>query len=513
MLKEEIILTTKNVQQTTASIVPDISLMKKMASISGTILSRIMELVDNSIDAKIDNQVLNVDIKIDKRGANQSISIIDNGHGMDEEKASRFFRLGDSAKIGRQKIGRFGLGAKVAILGLGNAAKIETSPIGEDYKVEINFDVEQFKQWEIDYLMKKEKKDKHGTKIKIEDITVRLGDVKKLEDRLHEQIGKTYKHFIREGQVVITVNGRKVKPHHVELLEDYYQEFDFEINGKRVHGWAGAMLTAGTNWKFGFDLINHNRIIKSNDLLNRQAHTSLARLTGEIFLDDFQTDIHKTDFMRDNEEFQLMQEYVVEEVLDDLISKIAKLTNKEVFSKYENKMQHLSKVLNKVIKTYDFFQYLELNEETFSFLSKGSRKKSDEDKLKAAYQAVPAEIEEEEKPEADKEEKKERNKNKNPKVGFVVEEPVFVSMGQENGSKQWDVEEQEDGLHLKIEINLDHATYQNEEEAEAFIKNSIIDSIAEFIVKEEKKHDSEFEDEIDRLNTIRDTIFRYSFVK
>ena len=502
-----------------ASIVPDVSLMKKFASVNGTIVSRVMELVDNSIDAKIDNEILEVDIKIIKNASGNKIVVKDNASGMDEERSSKFFKLADSPKRDGKKIGRFGLGAKIAILGLGNKAKIRTTQKDSDEQIEIKFDVNEFDKWEIEYEKKKTKKEEHGTIITIEDLTIQIGDVRKMERRLSEAIGKTYKHFIKENDVIIRINGQQVELNQPELIEEYYQEFDFEVNGKRVHGWAGAMKTAGKNWKFGFDLISNKRIIKSNDFLTRQAHTSLARLTGEIYLDGFRTDIHKTDFIRDTEEFQEMQRILIEEHLDDLITKVAQLTNRDVFMKYQDKLEDLSKVLNKVIKNNDFFNFLDLNEDIFSFLGRKQRKVKDDEKKKIQLALETVELEEEieeeteeEVPQEDKVEEEEKERKERNKIGFYIEEPIFVSIGQENDSKRWEAAEEEDGVHLKVEINIDHATYQTESEAEAFIKNAIIDSIAEFIVKEEEKHNATHEDTIDRLNNIKDTIVRYSYV-
>lgn len=502
-----------------ASIVPDVSLMKKMASYNGTIVSRILELIDNSIDAKIEDENLDIKVRVTKLASGEKkISVIDNGTGMDEERASKFFRLADSPKIDGKKIGRFGLGAKIAILGLGDKVKIRTTQKGSEEMIEINFDVNKFSSWEIKYEKKKAKKEEHYTKIEIEDLTVRIGDIKKLEKRLSEAIGKTYKHFINDDDIEIKVNQTVVQATEAEIIDDYYEEFDFEVNGKRVHGWAGAMKTAGKNWKFGFDLINNKRIIKSNDFLTRQAHTSLARLTGEIYLDEFQTDVHKTDFIRDNKDFQEMQRILIEEKLDSLIAKVSKLTNRDVFMKYQDKMQSLSKVLDKVMKDGDFFNFLDLSEDIFEFI--GNRKKVSDDgegfkKLRLSLEATPVEKEENEKEEHEtKNEKKENEKppkKTKSKVGFYVDEPEFVSIGQENDSKRWETVEEEDGLHLKVEINMDHATYQTETEAEAFIKNAIIDSIAEFIVKEEEKNNELHDDTITRLNNIKDTIIRYSY--
>lgn len=496
-----------------ASIVPDVSLMKKMASVNGTVVSRIMELIDNSIDAKLDDEQLEVTVKISKTGKHAKLVIKDNGAGMDEDRAAKFFKLADSPKRDGKKIGRFGMGAKIAIMGLGDKVAIKTTQKGSEDAFEINFDINAFTSWEIAYDRKKSQKEQHGTSITIEDLTIQIGDVKKLEKRLADAIGKTYKHFIKDGDTVIKINGKPVGVLEPELLEEYYQEFDFEVNGKRVYGWAGAMKTAGKNWKFGFDLINNKRIIKSNDFLTRQAHTSLARLTGEIYLDDFKTDVHKTDFIRDSKDFQDMQQELINNHLDELISKVSQLTNRDVFLKYQNKVQDLSKVLNKVMKNGDFFNFLDLNEDIFTFLGTGKNGNKDTSKkrLQLALEKAIKEPENKE-PEEDKETKEKKPPvTKKSKVGFYVDEPVFVSLGQENDSKRWEAEEMKDGVHLKVEINMDHATYQTENEAEAFIKNAIIDSIAEFIVKEEEKHTMLNEDPIDRLNSIKDTIVRYSY--
>src|SRR5690606_16631920 len=132
--------------------------------------SRLMELVDNSIDAKIPGKKLKVEVNVVRRGSRQYIEVIDNGVGMTELVARSFFRLGESQKVGKNKIGRFGLGSKVAILGIGNTCKVETTPYDEPYKIDIEFDIQKFKDWKIRYKLKDEEKETHGTKIRIENI-------------------------------------------------------------------------------------------------------------------------------------------------------------------------------------------------------------------------------------------------------------------------------------------------------------------------------------------------------
>lgn len=501
----------------TTDIIPDISLMKKMASISGTIPSRLMELVDNSIDAKVDNKKLLVEINVVKKGSKQYIEIIDNGTGMSELAARDFFRLGGSKKEGKGKIGKFGLGSKVAILGLGNTCKVETTPVDESYGVDIEFDINKFKDWKINYEIIQNTKRSHGTKIKIENITIRIGNVKRFCQRLHENFGKAYKYHIENDEVEILVNGETVEAQKVELIDGLYKEFDFNLSsGRRVYGWAGAMKKAGTNWKFGFDLVKNNRVIKSNDFLTRQAHQSLSRLTGEIHLDDFETDVHKTDFARDTNDFQEMQVVLVENELSELISRIAKLTNREVFTKYQDDMQDVSKVLNRAITSYDFLNYVDIDDSIFKRGNRGTEKvlgKKKELELNGQEENIElVDGEDKTEPKEENENKKQSEKRNRRGMGLVIEEPIGVSIGSEQPAKRWLATDTENATRLTIEVNLDHPTYQldDDESVSIYMKNAVVDSVAEFIINEEKNQQGLLEDEIERLNELKDALIRYS---
>lgn len=528
MFLERGLLRMTNYATKNCDVTPDISLMKKMASISGTIPSRLMELVDNAIDARIPGKKLTVEVKVVKHGNRQYIEIIDNGTGMTELIARSYFRLGESQKVGKNKIGRFGLGSKVAILGIGNTCKVDTSPIGENYSIDINFDVNKFKSWKIKYKMRENEEGHHGTKIRIENLTIRVGNIRRFCEKLHEQFAKVYKHFIDSGEVELLINGEPVNPVTVDLIPELYKEFDFTLrSGKRVRGWAGATKKAGQNWKFGFDLINHGRIIKPNDFLSRQAHTSLARLTGEIHLDDFPTDVHKTDFLRDNDDFQEMQLLLIEHELAELITKITKLTNREVFTKYQDDMQNVSRVLNRVLRSYDFLNNLDIEDGIFKKLKNNAEKNKERrekekpevpedetaifDELDSVFGESEEETEEMDDPEDIKEEEEKEPKRRRD-TGLIIEEPVGISAGIEQASRRWIANEFDEGIRLTIEVNLDHPTYQMDDDlgVAVYMKNAVLDSVAEFILQEEKTQNGYVEDEIERLNRLKDMLVRHS---
>lgn len=511
-------------------VTPDISLMKKMASTSGTIPSRIMELVDNAIDAKIEGKPLEVDVNVVKKGKKQYIEVMDNGCGMTEIVARSFFRLGDSKKQGQKKIGRFGLGSKVAILGIGDSCTVETVPYGEDYAIGFRFDIRQFRKWNVPYQVMEKGERSHGTKIRIDNVTIRIGYVERFCERLHEQFSKVYKHFIQHGDVVIRINGQNVMPTDVELLPGFYKQFDFMVDGKHVYGWCGAKKDTGANWKFGFDLIYNGRIIKQNDFLTRVPHQSLSRLTGEIHLDEFETDIHKTDFIRYNPSFEKMQEQLMGVEIADMLTNISKLTNREVFEKYHRDLKQVSNVLNKVLNSYEFLNQLDI--ETGIFKSMKSKKRNP---VKPRVPVVETETTEEvaddfqdifedfavvETEEVAAEQESVEEKEEKPKApkkdsGLIVEEPIGVAAGYDQPPRRWVAFEKGDAMYLNVEVNIDHPFYANMEGERVAVQmhNAVLDSVAEFIVEEERKQVGFVEAEIERLNQLKDMLIRCSLTQ
>lgn len=87
------------------------------------------ELIDNSIDAGA------TEVVVEFRG--DSLSVHDNGSGI--EDVSLLFRIGHRSGHGRPSTGRYGWGAKDALLLLGYQAKVETVRDGIETKFEVNW--------------------------------------------------------------------------------------------------------------------------------------------------------------------------------------------------------------------------------------------------------------------------------------------------------------------------------------------------------------------------------------
>src|SRR3989344_8460939 len=108
------------------NITPDKSLMIKIGQKNYRIQEAIAELVDNSVDARLPNEKLLIDISL----SGDKIILEDNASGMDEEMFTDAVILGKSSK--QNKLGLYGLGLKTACMNLGKKFTIISSYIGEN---------------------------------------------------------------------------------------------------------------------------------------------------------------------------------------------------------------------------------------------------------------------------------------------------------------------------------------------------------------------------------------------
>lgn len=101
--------------------------------------------------------------------------------------------------------------------------------------------------------------------------------------------------------------------------------FDFDVNGKKVSGWAGVMAHGGRAYA-GFSIIHSGRVIKGypdswrperiygggggrNDLINQ-------RLVGEIHLDDFDVSHTKDDILWYGDEEEIVERELQAKIKD-----------------------------------------------------------------------------------------------------------------------------------------------------------------------------------------------------
>ena len=155
---------------------------------------------------------------------------------------------------------------------------------------------------------------------------------------MREEIANEYMDFISNGgKVVVQIDkynskeDKKQKINHQTYfieVEEFdgdrtKKEFDFEVDGKNVRGWAGVMHR-GDRGKAGFALVQSDRVINTNyrpseifgdqdggrnDLVNQ-------RLVGEIFIDGFDVSHTKDQILWSGEQEEDLESKLKEEVKD-----------------------------------------------------------------------------------------------------------------------------------------------------------------------------------------------------
>jgi hypothetical protein len=100
---------------------------------------------------------------------------------------------------------------------------------------------------------------------------------------------------------------------------------EIKINGKRVSGRIGILDRGMAHQnEYGFDLVKNGRVIEENvldrDLKDKKvgliASNHNARITGQLFLDDWETDHQKVSFLKDSKDWEALAEHVGKQVKD-----------------------------------------------------------------------------------------------------------------------------------------------------------------------------------------------------
>jgi len=172
----------------------------------------IKEFVDNAIDNWNRLSGKDRELNIEIRYENGKFTVRDNSGGLGEEEIPMLFTLGMTSEDDIEgSIGAFGIGAKKAIVRLGDKAilksRYKTSEKGYGFRVDDKWLEED--DWDVD---KKEFSDMRAgvTEIIIEDLKINW--TKDFEKGLKDELGKTYDLILRKHKnLTISVNGDKIK--------------------------------------------------------------------------------------------------------------------------------------------------------------------------------------------------------------------------------------------------------------------------------------------------------------
>ena len=109
-------------------VTPDKSLIKKLGRVGYRTEQAIAELIDNSIDARLDGTRETIRVVLDF--ADRTISVHDDGAGMDLETFRNSWVLGAHTKSSDSRLGMFGIGMKSACSALGKSFSVKTATAG-----------------------------------------------------------------------------------------------------------------------------------------------------------------------------------------------------------------------------------------------------------------------------------------------------------------------------------------------------------------------------------------------
>lgn len=274
-----------------------------------TPITAVEELVDNVLDnwRRVDSPQPDITIDIDFDFENDVFRIEDNSGGLDENNVKKIFALGGSTKEEiPNSIGSYGMGAKKAILRLGNRAVIKSQVTNSD--TAYGFVIDRDWLYSDDWQVTKQQFDDvepGSTVIRIEGLDIELQEEAENEEEtdddedisnfstkeeyielLREDLSETYDEFLKgragpeEGTVSITVNGGRVEEQ-PEIdwaytpFDDYHPRFykQYEISPEQIPGRdepikvdiiAGLMRT-GKSEDAGTDVIIQNRRVLTSD--------------------------------------------------------------------------------------------------------------------------------------------------------------------------------------------------------------------------------------------------------
>jgi hypothetical protein len=196
----------------------------RSAAVDVSYVEAIKELVDNAVDnwARVSRRTDDVTIKIEAEGSRTIVT--DDTGGLGPSQISALFALGEQLNEDVPgSIGAYGVGAKKAIVRLGDRATIKSRPDDQDEAVGFSVDDEWLStddKWEVT-LEAFDDVDQRETVIEI-DSRENIWNAAESEERsrievLREELAATYAKFIRGetaqgGSITIVLNGEEVDP-------------------------------------------------------------------------------------------------------------------------------------------------------------------------------------------------------------------------------------------------------------------------------------------------------------
>lgn len=289
-------------------ITPDKTLIKKLGLIGYRTEQAIAELIDNSVDARIEN--VKERIKVELNFEDNLIGIYDDGIGMDKQDITNALIIAKGLKTD-DKLGKFGIGMKSACSALGKKFTIITTKINSTKEYSAEYDEDKWLSdktldWDnftINERDLKAEENWHGTKIIIEKLKVPI--YANQVGKLRERFAIRYYPYISSNQIILQLNTKTcdiVKP---DIEEDSKEEINIKmLDGINIKGNIALLKKRSIQGNYGIHLFKNGRLIKAYEKFGFTHHPSIAKIIGELHLDHVPVNFQKNEFIEESPEYE-----------------------------------------------------------------------------------------------------------------------------------------------------------------------------------------------------------------
>ena len=333
-------------------VVPDTSLLSKISKAGYSISQSISEFVDNSLDARVEGQLLNVSIRIDT----DILAISDDGKGMTKSELKDAITLGRSTK--KNMLGEYGLGLKTASFSLGGALKVTTSTKGDPMEYSVLIDEDEWskqQKWEIQIrTIKKANASSHGTEVEISKLKLR-------PDRhlaqLRMDLGTRFGPFIAEKEMVLLVNQKPCVFREPNVEKTTRKEFSLGVPHGTVSGWYALLKKGSQRGMYGFHTYRRGRLITTYDKIGFEPHPTVARLVGELRMDHVPVTTSKREWIKESAEYKEAEDALNQELKEILRLARTKSSEERVNKNVKERLEILKEGIYEALRSPEILSF------------------------------------------------------------------------------------------------------------------------------------------------------------
>ena len=289
-------------------ITPDKTLFPKLGSSGYSIPQALAELIDNSIDARVESWMeISINLYSDK------ITIADRWIWMNFDEIKNAVILAKSSK--KWKLWEFWLWMKTSCLSLWKTFKVISKKIWENKEYKVIFDTEKWLKndnWEIEVFEREIWEDKHYTVIEISDLKSKT--ILTAEKRLKDDIKVRFGHYLND--ITIKLNWDRIFQKVVELSQWTKEDINIETPYWKITWWVALMKDSSQKWLYGLHTYRNNRLIIPFNKVWFSAHPTVARIYWELHLDFVPVTHNKKSFEKESEEYKLVEKLLEVELKD-----------------------------------------------------------------------------------------------------------------------------------------------------------------------------------------------------